>query len=93
MKNPAASSGVSKPVMGTIPIPSPPNVLVGGPDPDWPGFPLKACGNDGLRIGRCKDAASCGNEPQIIQNRAGKFETMLGETKNVMTGFPVKFSA
>jgi len=27
------------------------------------------------------------------QNRAGKFETMLGETKNVMTGFPVKFSA
>jgi len=55
MKNPAASSGVSKPVMGTIPIPSPPNVLVGGPDPDWPGFPLKACGNDGLRIGRCKD--------------------------------------
>ena len=46
--------------MGTIPIPSLPNVLVGGPDPDWPGFPLKACGNDGLRIGRCKDTVSCG---------------------------------
>ena len=28
-----------------------------------------------------------------IQNRVGKFETILGETKNVMTGFPVKFSA
>ena len=23
---------------------------VGGPDPDSPGFPLKACGNDGPRI-------------------------------------------
>jgi hypothetical protein len=27
-----------------LPRPSPPNVLIGGP----PGFPLKACGNDGL---------------------------------------------
>ena len=30
---------------------SPPNVFIGGPVPDPPGFPLKACGNDGLRIG------------------------------------------
>jgi hypothetical protein len=35
--------------MRIIPNASPPNVLIGGPDPDSPGFPLKACGNDGLR--------------------------------------------
>jgi len=28
-----------------------------------------------------------------IQNRAGKFETMLGETRNGIAGFSVKFSA
>jgi len=28
---------------------SPPNVLIGGPVPFSPGFPLKACGNDRLR--------------------------------------------
>ena len=38
--------------------PSPPNVFIGGPDPDSPGFPLKACGNDGLWIGDLLDAAS-----------------------------------
>jgi hypothetical protein len=32
---------------------------VGGPDPDFPGFPLKTCWNDGLRIGDLFDAASC----------------------------------
>ncbi len=26
---------------------SPPNVFIRGPVPDLPGFPLKACGNDG----------------------------------------------
>ena len=35
-----------------------PNVFIGGPDPDSPGFPLKACGNDGLWIGDLLDAAS-----------------------------------
>jgi hypothetical protein len=39
---------------------SPPNVFIGGPVPDPPGFPLKACGNDGLRIGNYLDAVSCG---------------------------------
>jgi len=33
------------------------------------------------------------SNPKQIQNRAEKFETMVGETRNVMTGFPVKFSA
>ena len=30
-----------------VPNASPPNVLIGGPVPVSPGFPLKACGNDG----------------------------------------------
>ncbi len=39
---------------------------------DWPGFPLNTCGNDGLWIGRCETAASCGKlthndeEPSIV---------------------------
>ena len=39
---------------------SPPNVFIVGPNPDLPGFPLEACGNDGFRIGDLVDAASCG---------------------------------
>jgi hypothetical protein len=31
-----------------LPRPSPPNVLIGGPVRIPPGFPLEACGNDGL---------------------------------------------
>jgi hypothetical protein len=38
---------------------SPPNVFIGGPVPNPPGFPLKACGNDGLRIENYL-TASCG---------------------------------
>jgi hypothetical protein len=33
---------------------SPPNVFIGGSAPNPPGFPLKACGNDALRIGDYK---------------------------------------
>jgi len=33
---------------------------VGGPVPNLPGFPLKACGNDGLQIANNLGAASCG---------------------------------
>ncbi len=36
--------------MRTIPTLSLPNVCIGGPEPDSPGFPLKACGNDELVI-------------------------------------------
>ena len=39
---------------------SPPNVFIGGPDSEPPGFPLNACGNDGLRIDNELIAASCG---------------------------------
>jgi len=47
--------------------PSPPNVFIGGPDPDSPGFPLKTCGNDdfGLVIYLTQQAA--GNETSAIQ--------------------------
>jgi hypothetical protein len=40
----------------------------------------------GLAVAKTQQAA--GNQPQIIQNRAGKFAAM-----HVMAGFPVKFSA
>ncbi len=39
---------------------SPPHVSSGGPVLTSPGFPLKACGNDGLRKGNKFYAASCG---------------------------------
>ena len=48
MNYPAASRGYQKDAMRMFPKASPPNVLVGGAVPDPPGFPLKACGNDGL---------------------------------------------
>jgi hypothetical protein len=50
-----------RPVIQTTPIPLP-RMLESGPDPDWPGFPLKTCGNDDLRIGHREDAAAAGNE-------------------------------
>src|SRR6266576_992692 len=49
MNYPAASCGVSEERDETILRASPANVFIGGPVPDPPGFPLKACGNDGLR--------------------------------------------
>ncbi len=50
--------------------PSPANVSIGGPDPHSPMVspaepPLKACGNDGLRIGDSLNAASCGDTTAI----------------------------
>jgi hypothetical protein len=43
--------GIEGPSFRPIPTPSPPNVFIGGPAPEAPGFPLKACGNDGHWIG------------------------------------------
>jgi hypothetical protein len=51
MKYPAASCGISQKRDESYPKASPPNVFIGGPVPVSPGFPLKACGNDGLRKG------------------------------------------
>ena len=43
-------------------------MFLSGVHPDSPGFPLKTCGNDGLRISNLPDAASCGGmNPSVIQ--------------------------
>src|SRR5713226_6422048 len=53
---------------------SPPQVSSGGPVLTSPGFPLKACGNDGLRKGNKFYAASCGElDPVEIK----KVESLL----------------
>ena len=65
MNYPAASGGVSEDATETIPKASPPNVSIGGPVPNPPGFPLTTCGNEGLREGNQFNAASCGKyDPQ-----------------------------
>src|SRR3989338_904447 len=52
---------------------SPPHVSSGGPVLTSPGFPLKACGNDGLRKGNKFYAASCGEfTPKRLKFPAGK---------------------
>ena len=49
---------------------SPPHVSSGGPVLTSPGFPLKACGNDGLRNGNKFYAASCGElDPVEIKGK------------------------
>ena len=58
MNNPEASCGVSERgdeiCFKGVAL----NVFIGGPVPNPPGFPLKACGNDGLRKGNLLNAAS-----------------------------------
>jgi len=54
------AAGYQKNAMRIFAMASPPNVFIGGlpaamqagPVPDSPGFPLEACGNNGLRIGK-----------------------------------------
>ena len=66
MNYPAAScGGIKKSFLIIFPEFSPPNVLVGGPVGISPGFPLKACGNDGLREGIKFYAASCGESDPL----------------------------
>ena len=43
------AAGIQKNGMRIIPNACPLNVSIGGPVPVSPGFPLKTCGNDGLR--------------------------------------------
>ena len=57
---PQQAAGYQNSAMRFVLKASPPNVFIGGPVPNQPGFPLKACGNDGLRIGNLLNAASCG---------------------------------
>ena len=49
MKHPIRVAGSHKLIRMIFFKSSPPNVFIGGPVPVSPGFPLKACGNDGLR--------------------------------------------
>jgi len=41
-----------------------PNVFIGGPVSNPPGFPLTACGKDGLEIGNLRNSVSCGGSTQ-----------------------------
>ncbi len=50
--------GIESPACEQFPISSPPNVVIGAPVPNSPGFPLKTCGNDGLGNPNQCDAAS-----------------------------------
>src|SRR5580765_3228320 len=56
--------GIESPACEGFGISSPPNVYIGGPDSDSSGFPLKTCGNDGLRLGDLFHAARRGMNPQ-----------------------------
>ena len=60
MKNPAASSGVSKDLDDNFPNVVTPECIYRGSRSGLAGFPLKACGNDGFRMSALLDAASCG---------------------------------
>ena len=62
-----------------LPKASPPNVLIGGPVPISPGFPPKACGNDG----RLKTAAWEWRDIRL-------FSSSVGERK-IMTHFVVTY--
>src|SRR4030095_2042196 len=56
---------------------SPPNVLIGGPVRIPPGFPLKACGNDGL-VGELRlGSKTC--SIFILCGRASYHESLRGE--------------
>ena len=57
MNYPAASCEISEECKGNYLKGVTPNVFIGGPVPDSPGFPLKTCGNDGLRKGNQANAA------------------------------------
>jgi hypothetical protein len=50
--------------MTIFPKASPPNVFIGGPVRGSPGFPLKACGNDGLGKDISLTQQAAGIDPQ-----------------------------
>src|SRR5213593_3100429 len=64
---PQQAAGYQHSAMRIVLKASPPNVFIGGPVPNSPGFPLKACGNDGLGIANLLNPASCGNRPTEIE--------------------------
>src|SRR6266850_789334 len=52
-RSPLQAAGYQNSAMISVSKLSPPNVFIGGPVRTPPGFPLKACGNDGIRIRHC----------------------------------------
>jgi hypothetical protein len=73
---------------------SPPNVFIGGLVPNPPGFPLKACGNDGLRRGNSFNAPSCGEiDPQRLNQNSDSAEkpknasTRVSMNGNILNDF------
>ena len=65
---------------------SPPHVSGWGPVLSSPGFPLKACGNDGLRKGNKFYAASCGELDPVEIKAAGKMLFVSGQEMGCPTG-------
>src|SRR6266498_3596435 len=71
---------------------TPPNVFIGGPVPN-PSVvshvepALKACGNDGLRIGNLFNAASCGESDRLTVAKflASKFQ----DWRTGVSGIPI----
>jgi hypothetical protein len=53
LRSPLQAAGYQNSAMISVSKLSPPNVFIGGPVRTPPGFPLKACGNDGIRIRHC----------------------------------------
>jgi len=71
MNYPAASCAVSQERDGKYPKGVTPECFYRGPVPDPPGFPLKTCGNDGLRkaINLTQQAAGTMTRSDSTRNR------------------------
>src|SRR4029434_8049770 len=63
MNDPTGSCGVSEHSHKNLSKRRHPNILIGGPGPVSPGFPLEACGNDGLLFGSVCTASCAEPDP------------------------------
>jgi hypothetical protein len=68
-----------------------PGRRVGGPVPSPSGFPLKACGNDGIRREDSLNAASAGNRPKEIQRCNLSFRASRGIMARLHSVRPVVY--
>ena len=83
MNTPQQAAGYQNLAMRFVLKASPPNVFIGGPVPNLPVVspvepPLKACGNDGLRIGNLLNAASSGDRATEIEFKFFEFVSVRG---------------
>ncbi len=81
MNYPAASCGVSKAHHANASHSVIPKFLVRGPDPDWPGFPLKRAGMTDFGLAVAKTQQAAGNQPQAIEKIVVMSETLMPLTK------------